>query len=633
METSHLDTHNSTITPEKLAIMKLNLHEHERDFFSEPATPTGGHKSFDFANGMSSSRSLAKSSRQVRSARRSSSFLSSHRNAMSMELTSQAESKFFALMDLMSSASREASSLKEVWSRILSERESFARDREELLEQITEVSEELEVQSSQQSRHGHEAAERKKQVEKLLAELSVAIASVSAEKKKVVERDNELERTRNELHEIRDASTRSHTDHQRIRSELEAIQTMLKTVEDDRDTARDEADRHQNELHRVNRERTEISSRLSDITSKYEMSRKEVLSITDRLKMYDMEREEHYLEADRLKEDARKARARAEESSKELLEVTEKHERVAREVNKLRESVRLVEAERDDHAHMLEHHRRELKTMTTNRDEAEERCSDITLKYDHIKRELLNVKERLRDVELERNDAQETIERTREQHRFVVVERDELRDEVNTAQRKADDNRRQVINLSESLRKAELALTEVRSESYNLTERIKILDRERDEGRDRHGHLNHEIADLNEKIVVFQAEIRTISEARDRLRGELEKTRREYEEITETVTTYNDDSKELEFEIESLRTMLRETREQKERAISARNAADRERDEFITKYEEKCREMERFEESAASHYHASGRAEGRTSSSRVVSSRSNATTLNHGSSG
>lgn len=57
--------------------------------------------------------------------------------------------------------------------------------------------------------------------------------------------------------------------------------------------------------------------------------------------------------------------------------------------------------------------------------------------------------------------------------------------------------------------------------------------------------------------------------------------------------------------------MLREAREQKERAISARTTADRERDEYMAKYEEKCREMERMEESRASHYRSSqGRAEG-----------------------
>jgi hypothetical protein len=57
--------------------------------------------------------------------------------------------------------------------------------------------------------------------------------------------------------------------------------------------------------------------------------------------------------------------------------------------------------------------------------------------------------------------------------------------------------------------------------------------------------------------------------------------------------------------------MLRKVREQKEQAITARHAADRERDEHISKYEEKCREMERLKESTASQYHTLARDEGR----------------------
>lgn len=66
--------------------------------------------------------------------------------------------------------------------------------------------------------------------------------------------------------------------------------------------------------------------------------------------------------------------------------------------------------------------------------------------------------------------------------------------------------------------------------------------------------------------------------------------------------------------------MLREAREQKERAIAARTTADRERDEFVSKYEAKCREMEKWEESRSSwlHSHGHGRSEGRTTSSRTV---------------
>jgi hypothetical protein len=166
METSELrSSENVGMTPEKLAVMKLKLsaHNHTRDVFSEPTTPTGARKSFNFANGVqeSSSRSMIRSKRQIsRSSQRATSFVSTHRNKMSMELSTKAESKLFALMELMASASREASLFKEYWARIAAERESFGREREEMLEELTEVSQELERKSTEHHRHGNEAAER-----------------------------------------------------------------------------------------------------------------------------------------------------------------------------------------------------------------------------------------------------------------------------------------------------------------------------------------------------------------------------------------------------------------------------------------------------------------------------------------
>lgn len=173
-----------------------------------------------------------------------------------------------------------------------------------------------------------------------------------------------------------------------------------------------------------------------------------------------------------------------------------------------------------------------------------------------------------------------------------------------TSYSKVADGHRRVSVLEESLRRAELTATEVRSEVSTLTERNKVLVREGEDHRSKHGHLSREIGDLKDKLVIFQAEIRTLTEARDRAYRDLNDWKHKYEEVTETITEYHDNSGELEFEIESLRTLLREAREQKERAITARHAADRERDEYVAKYEEKCREMERFEESASSHYHA-----------------------------
>lgn len=169
--TESINTTTNDITPEKLTLMKIKAGGFERDFLSEPTTPTGAPPALEYppqrtmshhsqAGGMRSSLSRRSTSRQVSSSRRSSSFLQSHRDKMSSELTSQAEGKFFALMDLMSTASREASSLKESWSRIIREREMLARERDELLERVEEVTETLERTQSEYQHHGHVSQSR-----------------------------------------------------------------------------------------------------------------------------------------------------------------------------------------------------------------------------------------------------------------------------------------------------------------------------------------------------------------------------------------------------------------------------------------------------------------------------------------
>lgn len=546
---------------------------------------------------------------------------------MSLELTSQAEGKFYALMDLMSTASREASSLKESWSRIISERESLAREREELMLRVDEVTETLERTQSEHHHHGHELGERKRQVEKLLLELSAALTSVSDQKRKVADRDRDLERTRLELTELRTSVSRSTSDHERIKSELDSLTVKLKAAEDDRDHARTDSERHHTELRTLIREHTDVKSKYTETNTRLESSRKEILTLTDRIKMWELERDEHLHEKDRLQEELKRAKIRADEASRDLFELTERHDRVQRDHTKIKETVRVVETERDDYALTIENLRREIKTKSIGLEEADSRFADINLKYEHIKREVVSVKEKLRDVELERSELRDSIERSREEHRLVIIERDQLKEDLDDERRRVADGHRRVSVLEESLRRAELTIVEVRSEIHTLTERNKVLVREGEDGRSQHGSLSREIGELKDKLLIFQAEIRTLTEARDRAYRDLNDWKHKYEEVTETITEYRDDSGELEFEIESLRTLLREAREQKERAISARHAADRERDEYISKYEEKCRELERFEESASSHYHAHGRGEGKSSFTRTVSTAG--TTVHH----
>lgn len=196
-------------------------------------------------------------------------------------------SKFFSLMELMASASREASSLKEVWAKLIAERESWADERNELMEQVTEFSTQLETVQADRHRHTDESVEGKKKVEKLLLDMSIAVAGITAEKKKVADRDHELGTIRRQLVESQEIVTRHHTgmllhvqmcrtpllihqtDLERTRAEHETLTLALATAESERHTARDEADRLQRELSKVVRERTEISSRITGMANVY----------------------------------------------------------------------------------------------------------------------------------------------------------------------------------------------------------------------------------------------------------------------------------------------------------------------------------------------------------------------------
>jgi chromosome segregation ATPase len=634
---SSSETLNSTLTPEKLSLMKLRNAEYfnSRDFLSAPSSPTGRRKSFDFGNHASSgefgkSSSVARATRAI-STRRSSSFRQSHGGLkVSSEITRQAEGKFFALMDLVSSASREAASLKEIWSGLISERESLTREREELMETITEVTETLERKENEQHNHHHEHGERKKQIEKLLVELSVALNTISEYEKKNTTRDHELLHSRNELQNLRDTISRSSITHDKLRSEFEDIELRIRIVEEERDHAKIDVEKYQNESRTSARELTEFKSKFIETTSKLETSRKEIISLMDRLKSSESERDDYLVEKDRMHELLRKANFRNEETSLELFELTEKYEHQSKDVHKSKEKVRDLEEDVDKFTTTIEHLRRELKTKSSSFDEAEARASEFSLKHDHLKRENLSLKEKLTTLELERSEQQDIIERSREESRVALLETNSLRDEMEMWRHRTGDHQRLINTLQETLRKNESTLVEVRSEVHTLTDRLHIAERERNDARDKHGHHTGEITGLKEKLFLLQAELRTITESRDRLSEELHQTKLQYEEITETMSEFRDSSGGYEFEIENLRTMLRDSREQKERAITARNAADRERDEYISRYEEKCRELERFEQNASSQFRSLARSSegGRNfSSSRIVSRSNTSNTL------
>lgn len=135
-----------------------------------------------------------RSSRLITSggSRRQSSFLANHRSRMSADLTAQAESKFTTLIELMTSASREASSFKEYWLALMADRESFDREREELMLQIDELTVQTTERDDEQDVRNRELGDARGEVEKLLAIINISKDSNTEHEKRLAERDSEL---------------------------------------------------------------------------------------------------------------------------------------------------------------------------------------------------------------------------------------------------------------------------------------------------------------------------------------------------------------------------------------------------------------------------------------------------------
>lgn len=87
-----------------------------------------------------------------------------------------------------------------------------------LLSRVDEITETIERLQSEHHHHGHEHGERKKQVERLLLELLVAVTTIQEHMKKIADRDQEPERTRTELRELRTTSTTSYNEHERLKA-------------------------------------------------------------------------------------------------------------------------------------------------------------------------------------------------------------------------------------------------------------------------------------------------------------------------------------------------------------------------------------------------------------------------------
>ena len=524
------------------------------------------------------------------------SLMRTHRSEVSKELTLQGEGEFFALMELMSSISRRSTSLKGVWMKLIAERESCLSEMDRMQEQFEEYTEIIETKDKELTQHQHDHEERKKEVSKLRLEFSTVLASVNEYKKKLTDRDTDLGNTRRELHEYKEMATRLRTEQEETKRTLEATQLKLVSSEEELSHTRKDAEKHHGDLRSLTQKYSELRAGLTEATSKHESTHKELVSVKQARTALTKEKHEWLHVKSELDESLRKANHKCHEFSSKFEELTKTNEKRVQELHQFKQTVSKVEYEKDELHHSLEELKRKADERHSKWEDAEDRSGKWKLKWEQSERELGSIREEIRHFEVEKSELRETLKKKAEELRVVIVEKDRISADFHTERKKSEEHHRKINLLQETIRRHEASIKE-RTESIRaFHERIERIETERDGARSKCGDLKIEIEQLHTSITTLKAEVTAVNEKHDGAVERLRESEARYEEMCVTMTEYTEGHGEFEYEITTLRTMLREAREQKEKAIEARNSADHERDEAISRYEEKCRELERYEE-------------------------------------
>lgn len=548
-----------------------------------------------------------------------------HRSEVSKEITLQAESEFSALMELMAGISRRSGSLREVWHKIISERDTCYSEMERMRERIEEYTETIERMERESHSHNHEHEERKGEITKLKLEITAALSAVAEYKKKLSDRDCELGETRRELAESKDVYKYLKEEHEETKTTLEETRLLLAASEDRCKHAEDDAKRHECELRDLKESYSELETKHSETTTKYESIKTEYTSIKQSHDVLKKEKHTWLHEKGELEEHLRKCNHRHDETKRKLRETIEHHETMEKEYKETIEKREHEVRELHEKESKLKSEKKELeekiKTITRNYDDehckwedAEERCGKWKLKWEHSEREIVSIREELRVIEIKQTELRETVTKKTEEIKKITKLKEHFERDYHGKCKEVDAHHRDILVLKETIRRHESTIKEKSEEIHTLHERVERYQSECEAYRTRCDDFEAELTSMQTLIVSLRLEISTAHSEHEHTQKKLHECETRYEEMCETYEEYQEGNSGFEFQISQLRTMLREVREEKERAIAARVSADHDRDEAVARYEAKCRDLVELREQY-SHYsssHGGSRSGGRT---------------------
>ncbi|KAK1634545.1 hypothetical protein BDP81DRAFT_324793 [Colletotrichum phormii] len=544
----------------------------------------------------------------------SSSHSSSFSSEVSKELTRQAETEFMALTELMASMSRRSMSLREVWSKIITERESVYSEMHRMTERYEELTEVMERKDREHSHHNHEREGHKQELVKVRLELTAAINNASKFKLELASRDNECKTLRHEIAEAKDTYTYIKKEHEELKKTSEQTRLTLVATQAARVDLEDQCSKLRGERAEMDLKLTELTSKHEEITTKFESNHKELVDIRKSHLILKEEKHEWLHRRGELEDHIRKCDHKYDELKRKYKETEELYEKKKSELKEQQETVIRVKNEREEaitkirnEKEELQQHiirlKRELEEEHCRWEEAEDSCGRWKLKWEHCDREIISLREEISRIEITRTELRETITKKTEELRVLIIEKKRLKDEGERAVGRANENHRQLLLVQETLSHTETILKKSQEETHTKTERIERLDCDLGDARKQVEKLQIEIESHQSVSAVLKIEVETLNNRCGALKAKCHEWEVRYEEASESITEIEEGSSSFEYEISAMRTMLREAREQKETAITARSTADRERDEAMMRFEEKCRAMERLEERMSAQMH------------------------------
>ncbi|EAT80213.1 hypothetical protein HBI56_056180 [Parastagonospora nodorum] len=520
----------------------------------------------------------------------------SHHHEVSKELTIEAESEFFALMELMSGITLRSTSLKEVWRKIISERESHCHEMESMYERIEEFTEIIERHEKEKHSHSLDHEERQKIVLKLELDLKIALEASAGYKNQLFDKECELEKAHGEIAECKDVYKYLEERHEETKTTLQETQLQLSACKERCRRAEDDCEKHHGEVRSWKNKYSELETKTTEITTKFESTHKELLSIQAINATLSKERHDWLCDKEELEEEIRKHKHHEHEYQRELKEITESYEKKTHEVHELIEKVSKMKHEREESTKEIKSLKTQLKDAHHQCEEHEHACRKWKRKWEDCDRELTTLRASFTSLTLTHTEMSETLTKKTEEVRKLTIERDECQEHFHAKCKEHDDARREIIVLNESIRRFESSIKEKLEIIHTHTERIERLTADLRETTRHRDTLKSDLALSASAKVALNISLESLTSSHASTCEKLRECETRYESVHTQLSEFHESGGEWEVECERLEESLREARSQKDRAVEMRVEADRQRDEYVGRWEAKCREVERLSE-------------------------------------